>query len=177
MFLNLQLRTKGMSARHTGLGKKPTTLKNNILVSITIGKGLWIDWLQTRRIVQAALCELVMVLRCFVWMLFGPDWCLKGRLYGSLIKWWTIERNFPRATDAVKLVELGQLTYQLPIFLTSTRSVPDAVDTTDSSTTIDGCSKIMKKSIVSTPEALEWKRKFEEAEEKLKNKSNQHQKR
>jgi hypothetical protein len=35
----------------------------------------------------------------------------------------------------------------------------------------------MKKSIVSTPEALEWKRKFEEAEEKLRNKSNQHQKR
>lgn len=51
------------------------------------------------------------------------------------------------------------------------------MDTTDSSTTTDGYSSITEKSASSTQEALEWKRKFEEAEMKLKKRNTKRQKR
>ena len=63
------------------------------------------------------------------------------------------------------------------IFQTNKHSVPNTVNTTDSYPATESCSQITDQTTVVSSEALEWKRKFEEAEQKLKNKGSKQQKR
>ena len=63
------------------------------------------------------------------------------------------------------------------IFQTNKHSVPNTVNTTNSYPATESCSQITDQTTVVSSEALEWKRKFEEAEQKLKNKGSKRQKR
>ena len=55
--------------------------------------------------------------------------------------------------------------------------MPEAVETTDASTAMENCSSITEKSTVTSMEAMEWKRKFEEAEQKLRKRTSKRMKR